>query len=247
MYLLQIQFVFDMLWTYCVDVVVVVVVVVVILSDVILYVYCYNILTNTCIYIVFTSAHKTSTLNICLISYIYPTVCFSILVISIQSVLVIPMPYICVFFIANFMWISLLVTNFLILKNILTNFCIVCVCVCVRAFLTRTTQQPSSPDTTSVLRRSSIGTFMRPNSSESSNQSSTSKPAKAAQPKLDYRSMVSIDDMPELFVSFDSKYTIFCICGIFAWHVVSLCYNFFKQTNILVMISHIKLSVNFKI
>lgn len=52
---------------------------------------------------------------------------------------------------------------------------------------------------------------MRPHSSESSNQSSTGKPAKAPQPKLDYRSMVSIDDMPELFVSFDSKYTIILI------------------------------------
>lgn len=50
-------------------------------------------------------------------------------------------------------------------------------------------------------RRSSIGTFIRPNSSEGSQP----KPVKAAPPKLDYRSMVSIDDMPELFVSFDSK------------------------------------------
>jgi len=48
-------------------------------------------------------------------------------------------------------------------------------------------------------RRSSIGTFIRPNSSEGSQV----KPIKAAPPKLDYRSMVSIDDMPELFVSFD--------------------------------------------
>ncbi|XP_037922193.1 oxidation resistance protein 1 isoform X18 [Hermetia illucens] len=48
--------------------------------------------------------------------------------------------------------------------------------------------------------RSSIGTFMRPHSSEGSHTSS--KPTKV-QPKLDYRSMVSIDDMPELFVSFD--------------------------------------------
>lgn len=51
------------------------------------------------------------------------------------------------------------------------------------------------------FRRSSIGTFIRPNSSEGSQP----KPVKAAPPKLDYRSMVSIDDMPELFVSFDSK------------------------------------------
>lgn len=52
------------------------------------------------------------------------------------------------------------------------------------------------------FRRSSIGTFIRPNSSEGSQP----KPVKTAPPKLDYRSMVSIDDMPELFVSFDSKY-----------------------------------------
>lgn len=35
----------------------------------------------------------------------------------------------------------------------------------------------------------------------------SSKPAKIIPPKLDYRSMVSVDDMPELFVSFDSKFT----------------------------------------
>lgn len=52
-----------------------------------------------------------------------------------------------------------------------------------------------------LSRRSSIGTFIRPHSSEGSQQ----KAAKAPPPKLDYRSMVSIDDMPELFVSFDSK------------------------------------------
>lgn len=52
------------------------------------------------------------------------------------------------------------------------------------------------------FRRSSIGTFIRPNSSDGMQ----TKPTKAPPPKLDYRSMVSIDDMPELFVSFDSKY-----------------------------------------
>lgn len=31
---------------------------------------------------------------------------------------------------------------------------------------------------------------------------------KQAPPKLDYRSMVSIDDMPTLFVSFDSEYDL---------------------------------------
>lgn len=44
---------------------------------------------------------------------------------------------------------------------------------------------------------------MRPHSSEGNH--AASKPVKAPPPKLDYRSMVSIDDMPELFVSFDSK------------------------------------------
>ncbi|KAF5287958.1 hypothetical protein FQA39_LY15596 [Lamprigera yunnana] len=44
-------------------------------------------------------------------------------------------------------------------------------------------------------RRSSVGTFMR--------QPTETKPSKLAAPKLDYRSMVSVDDMPELFVSFD--------------------------------------------
>uniref|UniRef100_A0A6P7G1E7 Nuclear receptor coactivator 7-like n=1 Tax=Diabrotica virgifera virgifera TaxID=50390 RepID=A0A6P7G1E7_DIAVI len=44
--------------------------------------------------------------------------------------------------------------------------------------------------------RSSVGTFMR-QPTESSSKSKT--PA----PKLDYRSMVSVEDMPELFVSFD--------------------------------------------
>ncbi|XP_026466263.1 nuclear receptor coactivator 7-like isoform X2 [Ctenocephalides felis] len=47
-------------------------------------------------------------------------------------------------------------------------------------------------------RRSSIGTFMRDSSSSNKPQ----RPQTAA-PKLDYRSMVSIDDMPDLFVSFD--------------------------------------------
>lgn len=57
-----------------------------------------------------------------------------------------------------------------------------------------------------LFRRSSIGTFIRSHpSSESSASSHSSKPKKEAPPKLDYRSMVSIDDMPALFVSFDSK------------------------------------------
>lgn len=57
------------------------------------------------------------------------------------------------------------------------------------------------------FRRSSIGTFIRSHpSSDSSASSHSSKPKKEAPPKLDYRSMVSIDDMPALFVSFDSKF-----------------------------------------
>ncbi|CRK99248.1 CLUMA_CG012679, isoform B [Clunio marinus] len=52
--------------------------------------------------------------------------------------------------------------------------------------------------------RSSIGTFIRSHpSSESSASSQSSKAKKDPPPKLDYRSMVSIDDMPALFVSFD--------------------------------------------
>ncbi|XP_044750372.1 nuclear receptor coactivator 7 isoform X3 [Coccinella septempunctata] len=44
-------------------------------------------------------------------------------------------------------------------------------------------------------RRSSVGTFMR--------QPTETSKSKVPPPKLDYRSMVSVDDMPELFVSFD--------------------------------------------
>uniref|UniRef100_A0A2M4CIJ3 Oxidation resistance protein 1 n=1 Tax=Anopheles darlingi TaxID=43151 RepID=A0A2M4CIJ3_ANODA len=47
-------------------------------------------------------------------------------------------------------------------------------------------------------RRSSIGTFIRQHPSEGSAAKQKQPP-----PKLDYRSMVSIDDMPTLFVSFD--------------------------------------------
>nr|XP_036674854.1 nuclear receptor coactivator 7 isoform X10 [Drosophila suzukii] len=51
-------------------------------------------------------------------------------------------------------------------------------------------------------RRSSIGTFIRPHSSEGTSSSTKLKEAKQA-PKLDYRSMVSMDDKPELFISVD--------------------------------------------
>ncbi|XP_033227948.1 oxidation resistance protein 1 isoform X3 [Belonocnema kinseyi] len=56
-------------------------------------------------------------------------------------------------------------------------------------------------------RRSSVGTFIRqqPLTSSGSSSVDSSRGGKAftAPPKLDYRSMVSVDDMPELFVSFD--------------------------------------------
>ncbi|XP_037944800.1 nuclear receptor coactivator 7-like isoform X2 [Teleopsis dalmanni] len=51
-------------------------------------------------------------------------------------------------------------------------------------------------------RRSSIGTFMRPHSSEGTASTTKLKDVKQ-QPKLDYRSMVSVDDKPELFISVD--------------------------------------------
>ncbi|XP_036335351.1 uncharacterized protein LOC118745751 isoform X4 [Rhagoletis pomonella] len=51
-------------------------------------------------------------------------------------------------------------------------------------------------------RRSSIGTFMRPQSSEGTASTTKLKEVKP-QPKLDYRSMVSVDDKPELFISVD--------------------------------------------
>lgn len=57
-----------------------------------------------------------------------------------------------------------------------------------------------------IFRRSSVGTFIRQPTTSLSESSSSSKPSKPPAPKLDYRSMVSVDDMPELFVSFDSKY-----------------------------------------
>ncbi|XP_021705744.1 oxidation resistance protein 1 isoform X7 [Aedes aegypti] len=55
-------------------------------------------------------------------------------------------------------------------------------------------------------RRSSIGTFIRP---QSSAETGSATKQKQAPPKLDYRSMVSIDDMPTLFVSFDMKAPLF--------------------------------------
>ncbi|XP_023247916.1 oxidation resistance protein 1 isoform X9 [Copidosoma floridanum] len=56
-------------------------------------------------------------------------------------------------------------------------------------------------------RRSSVGTFIRQqpltSSGSSSVDSSRGSKTSTAPPRLDYRSMVSVDDMPELFVSFD--------------------------------------------
>lgn len=60
------------------------------------------------------------------------------------------------------------------------------------------------------FRRSSVGTFIRQqpltSSGSSSVDSSRGSKTSTTAPRLDYRSMVSVDDMPELFVSFDSKY-----------------------------------------
>ena len=47
------------------------------------------------------------------------------------------------------------------------------------------------------LRRSSVGTIMK--------QASDASKPKTVAPKLDYKSMVSVNDMPELFASLDSK------------------------------------------
>ncbi|XP_014298007.1 nuclear receptor coactivator 7 isoform X3 [Microplitis demolitor] len=56
-------------------------------------------------------------------------------------------------------------------------------------------------------RRSSVGTFIRQqpltSSGSSSVDSTRGNKTSTAPPRLDYRSMVSVDDMPELFVSFD--------------------------------------------
>ena len=55
-----------------------------------------------------------------------------------------------------------------------------------------------------------MGTFIRQqpltSSGSSSVDSSRGSKASTAPPKLDYRSMVSVEDMPELFVSFDSEF-----------------------------------------
>ncbi|XP_058450740.1 uncharacterized protein LOC131430093 isoform X5 [Malaya genurostris] len=59
---------------------------------------------------------------------------------------------------------------------------------------------------TSASGRSSIGTFIRP---QSTGDGVPVAKQKQPPPKLDYRSMVSIDDMPTLFVSFDMRAPLF--------------------------------------
>lgn len=78
------------------------------------------------------------------------------------------------------------------------------------------------------FRRSSIGTFIRPHSSEGTHPISriSKEKEKLNQPKLDYRSMVSIDDMPELFVSFDSKF-FFLFYFFFVWLTARLIWYLF--------------------
>lgn len=58
------------------------------------------------------------------------------------------------------------------------------------------------------LRRSSVTTFIRQQHHSSNSRSDSQSSSKTVPPKLDYRSMVSVDDMPELFVSFDSKFRL---------------------------------------
>ncbi|XP_024947385.1 oxidation resistance protein 1 isoform X10 [Cephus cinctus] len=64
-----------------------------------------------------------------------------------------------------------------------------------------------SPGPIGLIGRSSVGTFIRQqpltSSGSSSVDSSRGSKTSTAPPRLDYRSMVSVDDMPELFVSFD--------------------------------------------
>lgn len=61
------------------------------------------------------------------------------------------------------------------------------------------------------LRRSSVNTFIRQQHNSSNSRSDSPSSSKAVPPKLDYRSMVSVDDKPELFASFDSMYRLFIL------------------------------------
>ncbi|XP_076638250.1 TLD domain-containing protein mustard isoform X8 [Colletes latitarsis] len=64
-----------------------------------------------------------------------------------------------------------------------------------------------SPGPGGLMGRSSVGTFIRQqpltSSGSSSVDSSRGSKTSTTAPRLDYRSMVSVEDMPELFVSFD--------------------------------------------
>ncbi|XP_061710235.1 oxidation resistance protein 1 isoform X9 [Cydia pomonella] len=60
-------------------------------------------------------------------------------------------------------------------------------------FLSKTPSEEAPHDALAAPGRSSLGGFGR----------ATPKPPAGAQPRLDYRSMVSVDDMPDLFASFD--------------------------------------------
>ncbi|XP_055602453.1 uncharacterized protein LOC129751152 isoform X5 [Uranotaenia lowii] len=71
----------------------------------------------------------------------------------------------------------------------------------------------SAPIGGAAAGRSSIGTFIRPHPSSGEGAPGSTGGGvgkqKQAPPKLDYRSMVSIDDMPTLFVSFDMRAPLF--------------------------------------
>ncbi|XP_049698283.2 oxidation resistance protein 1 isoform X4 [Helicoverpa armigera] len=64
-------------------------------------------------------------------------------------------------------------------------------------FLSKTPSEEAPQDVFSTSGRSSLGGFGR------SHTKSTSSSGSAPPPRLDYRSMVSVDDMPDLFASFD--------------------------------------------
>ncbi|XP_022824972.1 oxidation resistance protein 1 isoform X15 [Spodoptera litura] len=64
-------------------------------------------------------------------------------------------------------------------------------------FLSKTPSEEAPQDVFSTSGRSSLGGFGR------SHTKSTSSAGSAPPPRLDYRSMVSVDDMPDLFASFD--------------------------------------------
>ncbi|XP_017753687.1 PREDICTED: nuclear receptor coactivator 7 isoform X4 [Eufriesea mexicana] len=74
--------------------------------------------------------------------------------------------------------------------------------------LSQDTSNPQiSPGPGGLMGRSSVGTFIRQqpltSSGSSSVDSSRGSKTSTTAPRLDYRSMVSVEDMPELFVSFD--------------------------------------------